>query len=235
MMTCVQMAVCTISLTGFGVKISQLIISLAGVSISLALIATMVTALILGMGMTTTAAYVIAASVLSPALQGLGLSALAGHLFIFYFAIISGITPPVCISVFTAAAIAASRWLSTAWIAMRLSIAAYIVPFIFVFNPEYLMQGKPLNILFHFLMGVVAMFPIAAGALGYFLKPTSLLDRLLFMIGGLAMLHPSILTDLFGIALVAIGLRRQYGPGFLKSYVGKYLSRKFRTLLGGNH
>jgi TRAP transporter 4TM/12TM fusion protein len=218
MMSCVQMAVCTISLTGFGVKISQLIISLAGVNISLALIATMVTALILGMGMTTTAAYVIAASVLSPALQSLGLSPLAGHLFIFYFAIISGITPPVCIAVFTGAAIAGSKWLSTAWIAMRLSIAAYIVPFIFAFKPEYLMQGKPLIILLHFLMGVVAMFPIAAGALGYFLKPTNLLDRLLFMIGGLAMLHPSILTDLFGLLLVAIGLRRQYGPGFLKSY-----------------
>jgi len=177
---------------------------------ALALIATMVTALILGMGMTTTAAYVIAASVLSPALKGLGLPPLAGHMFIFYFAIMSAITPPVCIAVFTGAAIAGSRWVSTAWIAMRLSIAAFIVPFIFVLKPEFLMQGNPLNILFHFLVGVVAMFPIAAGALGYFLKPTNLLERLLFLIGGLALLHPSIVTDLFGLALVAIGLLRQY-------------------------
>jgi TRAP-type uncharacterized transport system fused permease subunit len=98
---------------------------------------------------------------------------------------------------------------------MRLSIAAYIVPFIFVYKPEFLMHGNPFTILIHFLGAAAAMFPIAGGMLGYLLKPTDLLDRLLLVIGGLALLHPSIHTDLLGLALIALGLRRQYGPGLL--------------------
>lgn len=142
MMSCVQMAVTMISLTGFGVKISQLIIELAGTSMVLALAATMLTALILGMGMTTTAAYVIAAAVLVPAMQGIGMPLLASHLFIFYFAIKSGLTPPVCITVFTASAIAGSPWLKTAWQSMKLGIGGYIIPFYFLFMPGYLFDAS---------------------------------------------------------------------------------------------
>lgn len=94
MMSCVQVAVTIISLTGFGVKVSEIIIGLSGQNVALALIAAMLTAIILGMGMTTTAAYVIAAAVLVPAMEGMGFDPLASHLFIFYFAIKSGLTPP---------------------------------------------------------------------------------------------------------------------------------------------
>ncbi len=209
MMSCVQMAVTMISLTGFGVKISEIILSLAGMNIFLALIATMITAIILGMGMTTTAAYVIAAAVLGPALAKMGIPALAGHLFIFWFAIKSGLTPPVCIAVFTAAAISGGNWLRLAWISIRLGIGGYIMPFFFVFYPVFLMQGHPLKILSSAILAIIAMFPLEASIMGHWLKPTTILERILFFAGGLAILHPSLITDLLGLVLIVMGLLSQ--------------------------
>jgi TRAP transporter 4TM/12TM fusion protein len=209
MMSCVQMAVTMISLTGFGVKISEIILSLAGLNIFLALIATMITAIILGMGMTTTAAYVIAAAVLGPALERMGVDALAGHLFIFWFAIKSGLTPPVCIAVFTAAAISGGNWLRLAWISIRLGIGGYIMPFFFVFYPVFLMQGDPIKIIFSAILAIIAMFPLEASIMGHWIKPTTVLERILFFAGGLAILHPSLLTDLIGLALIVVGLLSQ--------------------------
>lgn len=209
MMSCVQMAVTMISLTGFGVKISEIIMSLAGVNIFLALLATMICAIILGMGMTTTAAYVIAAAVLGPALDGLGLSPLAGHLFIFWFAIKSGLTPPVCIACFTAAAISGANWLRLAWIAIRLGIGGYIMPFFFVFYPVFLMKGTPFEIIMMAVLAILAMFPLEAAVMGHFIKPATILERILFFAGGIAVLHPDLITDITGLALIALGLISQ--------------------------
>jgi TRAP transporter 4TM/12TM fusion protein len=209
MMSCVQMAVTMISLTGFGVKISEIIMSLAGINIMLALIATMICAIILGMGMTTTAAYVIAAAVLGPALEGLGLPPLAGHLFIFWYAIKSGLTPPVCIACFTAAAIAGASWIRLAWIAIRLGIGGYLMPFFFVFYPVFLMRGTPFEVIMMAALAILAMFPLEAAVMGHFIKPTTVLERLIFFAGGLAVLHPSWTTDLIGLALIGLGLLSQ--------------------------
>ncbi len=200
MMSCVQMAVTLISLTGFGVKVSAGILSLAGTHIMLALFATMLIAMLLGMGMTTTAAYVIAAAVLVPAMELLGLPALASHLFIFYFAIKSGLTPPVCITVFTAAAIAGGHWLRTAWYAIRLGIGGYILPFYFILMPEYLMQGNPWMIAYAVISGIAAMFAIEAGLMGFFNKPSTILERLLYTIAGFLILAP------IGYSLVGYGV-----------------------------
>lgn len=205
MMSCVQMAVTMISLTGFGVTVSELIISLAGTSVMLALLATMGTAIILGMGMTTTAAYVIAAAVLGPALAGLGVPTLAGHLFIFYFAIKSGLTPPVCIAVFTATAIAGGSWLRTAWDAIRLGIGGYIVPFYFIYNPSLLFVGSWSKILWVSLAAIAAMFAIEAGVMGFLRKSSTPLERILYIAGGLFLLHPDPITDAIGAILFALG------------------------------
>ena len=209
MMSCVQMAVTMISLTGFGVKISEVILEVGRTDVILALVATMVTALILGMGMPTTAAYVIAAAVIAPALVGMGLPPLAAHLFIFYFATKSALTPPVCIAVYTAAAISGGNVLRLAWISMRLGIGAYIMPYFFVFEPAFLMQGPPVEILFKALLAILAMFPIEAAVMGCWLKPTTILERLLFIAGGLALIHPSLVTDMAGLVLVTLGLLSQ--------------------------
>ena len=204
MMSCVQMAVTMISLTGFGVKVSSLIIALAGTSLALALVAAMITALILGMGMTTTAAYVIAASVLVPAMKGLGLPLLASHLFIFYFAIKSGLTPPVCITVYTASAIAGSNWLRTAWNSMRLGIGGYIIPFYFLMMPGYLMKGDVWWIIYLVISGLVAMFAIEAGVMGYLTKPSTILERILYTGAGLLILGP-VMYSIVGYGLFGLG------------------------------
>ncbi len=204
MMSCVQMAVTMISMTGFGVKVSAGILSLAGTSMFMALIATMLIAMLLGMGMTTTAAYVIAAAVLVPALEQMGLNPLASHLFIFYFAIKSGLTPPVCITVFTAAAIANSPWLKTAWISMRLGIGGYILPFYFILMPEYLMQGHPGLIIYAIVSGVAAMLAIEAGIMGFFNKSSTMLERILYVVAGLMILGPWTIS-LGGYALWIVG------------------------------
>lgn len=205
MMACVQIAVSLISLTGFGVKVSELIIEISSYNVYLALIATMLTAIILGMGMTTTAAYVIAAAVLVPALQQMGINPLAAHLFIFYFAIKSGLTPPVCITVFTTTAIAGGNWIKAAWNSMKLGIGGYIMPFFFMFVPAYLMKGSAWEVLFIFVGAFVAMFAIEAGVLGYWRKPSTLLERALYITGGLIMMAPGHWTFI-GLGIFFIGL-----------------------------
>ncbi len=205
MMACVQIAVSLISLTGFGVKVSELIIEISGYNLYLALIATMLTAIILGMGMTTTAAYVIAAAVLVPALQQMGINPLAAHLFIFYFAIKSGLTPPVCITVFTTTAIAGGSWIKAAWNSMKLGIGGYIMPFFFIFVPSYLMKGPAWEVLFIFIGAFVAMFAIEAGVLGYWKKPATPLERALYISGGLIMMAPGHWTFV-GLAIFTLGL-----------------------------
>jgi len=205
MMSCVQVAVTLISFTGFSIKVSEVIIGVAGVNILLALILTMVCAIILGMGMTTTAAYVIAAAVLAPSLIGMGLPSLASHLFIFYFAILSALTPPVCIAVFTASAISGAKWLQIAVIAMALGIGGYIIPFYFIFDPALLMQGEPITIMIHTLTALAGVFFLAVGILGHWFKSVTILERLLFIAAGLALMHPGLVTDGIGVALAASG------------------------------
>lgn len=209
MMSCVQVAVTVISLTGFGVKVSEIIINLSGHNVYLALVAAMLTAIILGMGMTTTAAYVIAAAVLVPAMEGMGLDPLASHMFIFYFAIKSGLTPPVCIAVFTAVAISGGNWLRAAWDSMRLGIGGYIMPFYFLFVPSFLMKGSWEDIIFHAIGAFVAMFTIEAGLMGYFTKPLTWIERLLYFGGGLVMMAPGYYTFVgLGISAVALLLEK---------------------------
>jgi TRAP transporter 4TM/12TM fusion protein len=210
MMSCVQIVVTLINATGLGVKISEFIVNLAGNNSFLALIAVMIVAIILGMGMSTTAAYVIAASALGPAMVTLGLPPLPSHLFIFYFAIAAGITPPVCVAVFTARAISEGSWIKIAIISMGLSLGGYIIPYFFIYQPAILMQAGTLSIIRVLITVVIAMFIIEAGVFGYLKKPATVIERVLFIIGGLFLLNSTLLTDVIGVSLVGIGLVLHY-------------------------
>lgn len=206
MMACVQIVVSLISLTGFGVKISEFIIELSGYNTYLALTAAMVTALILGMGMTTTAAYVIGAAVLAGALQYMGFDPLAVHLFIFYFAIKSGITPPVCITVFTTAAIAGANWVRTAIDSMKLGIGGYIMPFFFVFYPAYLMKGSIYEIFFALIGAAVAMFAIELSILGHFRGKMNYVLRTALFASGILMMIPHLRETLIGMSIFLLSV-----------------------------
>jgi TRAP-type uncharacterized transport system fused permease subunit len=132
---CAGLIIGVLNMTGLGVKVTSVIIGLAGGQLWLALLLTALACLILGMEVPTTAAYVICVSVAGPALQELGLPALHAHLFVFWYALLSTITPPVCGAVFIAAGMAEAPWLKVAGQAMRIGLGLYLVPLAFVFNP----------------------------------------------------------------------------------------------------
>lgn len=162
-----QILVSMINLTGVGVTLSSLIVTLAGDSVFLVALIVGLVCLVMGMGLPTTAAYVLVAAVLAPAMTGVGVDPLSAHLFVFYFATISVITPPVCVAVFVGAGIAKTNWLPAAGEAVRLGAVTYIVPFLFVLYPGMTMQGGASAVLSAAIAGgtlVVAVPALLAGA-----------------------------------------------------------------------
>jgi len=199
---CAQIVIGMFNLTGLGIKISELVIGLSMGIEFLALFFTMVVCVILGMGLPTTAAYVLAASVAGPALIKLGIAPLAAHLFIFYFAIMSAITPPVCAAVFAAAAIARSNWLTTGWLAVKIGFAGFIVPFLFVYRPALLFLGSPGEAVWSSLGSIIGVMAMAGAAMGYFGDRSRWYESILLAIGSFCLLKPGLITDLIGFALV---------------------------------
>ena len=169
------------------------------------LLFTAITCIVLGMGLPTTAAYVIAASILAPSLIKLGLAPLTAHLFVFYFACLSAITPPVALAAYAGSAIAKSNPMKTGINATKLAIAAFIVPFIFAYNPQMLFENvtsvfQVVQIVITALLGI---FAVAAGLEGYILRKMGWPLRVLAVIGGLTLLIPGTVSDLIGLVIVA--------------------------------
>ena len=155
-----QVLVSMINLTGIGVTLSSLIVTLAGESVALVALVVAFVCLIMGMGLPTTAAYVLVAAVLAPAMTAVGVDPLAAHLFVFYFATISVITPPVCVAVFVGAGIAQTPWTSAAAEAVRLGAVTYVVPFMLLLYPGMIMQGGALAITEAAISGLVLVLAI---------------------------------------------------------------------------
>jgi TRAP transporter 4TM/12TM fusion protein len=195
---CAQLIVCMLNMTGIGVKLCASIIELSGGNLLLTLFLAMIICLILGMGIPTTAAYVLAASAVGPAISGLGASPFSVHMFIFYFAIISAITPPVCSAVYVASAIAQSNWWRTGWIATRLGLSGFIVPYMFFYAPTLLLFGDPLMILMNSVSAAFGVIALSAAAMGFLLKPLSWIERLCLLAAAFLLIDPSFLTDLAG-------------------------------------
>jgi len=191
-----------INLTGVGIKLSEFIIGASGQSLFAALFFAMLVCIILGMGLPTTAAYVLAASVVAPALVKLGALPLAAHLFVFYFAIISAITPPVCAAVYVAAAIARADWVKTGLIATRLGLAGFVVPYMFIFAPALLWRGEWLEIGWATVTACVGVIALAGGTMGFFVRPANWLERLALVAAALLLIKPGIYTDAAGFALL---------------------------------
>jgi TRAP transporter 4TM/12TM fusion protein len=198
-----------LSLTGLGGKFSELLINIAGHNLLLALIATMIVALILGMGMPTTAAYAIGASVLAPAIVTLGapygVTPLAAHMFLFYFAVISAVTPPVALAAFAAASIARAPMWATGIQATRLSIAGFIIPYMFVYGPALLLgQTAWSDSILALVTGTIGTLCLAGAVIGYLLRPATVVERLLLLPAALLLIKPGLLTDALGLGLLAV-------------------------------
>jgi TRAP transporter 4TM/12TM fusion protein len=205
-----QIVVTLISLTGVGIKLSQMLMDLSHGSLFISLFLAMTISLILGMGIPTVAAYVLCAAVVAPALTSLGLTPLTAHMFIFYFAVISAITPPVCPSVYVAASIGQCDWIRTAKFAIMLGLAGFLVPFVFVYSPGLLLQGNVLGILKAIASGTVGVIAIAAGVSGFLILETPIWQRVLLIAGSVLLLEPSFLGDLIGYVTVALIGLQQY-------------------------
>jgi TRAP-type uncharacterized transport system fused permease subunit len=169
------------------------------------LVMTSLIALILGMGMPTTAVYVIVALTLAPAVTKLGILPLAAHLFVFYWAMLSMITPPICIAAYAGAAIARTSPMRTGYACMRLGIIAYVVPFVFVFDPLLLLEGPPALVTLAIATAVIGTIVIGIAMVGYFVRPLGWLQRWLLLLAGMALLIPPGGTIFFSWALNAAG------------------------------
>lgn len=201
LLACAQIVISLISLTGVGVKLSSFVIGFAEESLFLALVLTAIICIILGMGLPTTAAYVIASSVLGPALIQLGIEPLVAHLFIFYFAIMATITPPVCAAVFLAAALANTGWWKTAVNAMKLALSAYIVPFAFVYSDSLLMMGPISERVTSTVTAFIGVFLITVASIGYIWRDLNFLLRIILGLAGILLITPVVTYSIIGFLI----------------------------------
>lgn len=197
-----------ITLTGLGLKMGNGLVAVAGGNQLLTLILTMLASIILGMGVPTTANYLITSTIMAPAVMGvMGCSMLTAHMFTFYFGIVADITPPVALAAMAGAAIAKSRPMATGFNAVKLAIAAFLVPYMFVFNEHMLMIGAQwYDIVQIVITALIGMLGVGAALEGYFTRHAHLLQRIMFLAGGLLLIDPNIVTDIMGITLVAVAV-----------------------------
>ena len=197
---CAGIVIGVIGLTGLGMKVSTIIISFSGGKVIFALLLSMVTAIIFGMGLPTTVSYLLCVSVLAPVLINMGILPLAAHMFIFYFACLSGITPPVALAAYTAAGIAGTGPLKTATEGSKLAIIAFFVPYMFVFNTAYLMQGDMKSILWALLIGIATCYSIAAVVQGWLITRLGKMFRFGFLVTTVLLFVQNRIFDLVGLA-----------------------------------
>jgi len=201
---CAGIIIGVINLTGLGLKFTSLILVIAGNSLIPALIFTMLAGIVLGMGLPTTAAYIVQAALLIPALIKLGVPLIAAHLFVFYFAIISAITPPVAMAVYAAAGIGGSNLWRTGLEAVRIGATGFIIPFMFVYGPSLLMIGSLGTIITTIISSSIGVVALSAGLMGWLLKEATYLERAMLVAGALLLIKPGLYTDAVGSVLLII-------------------------------
>ena len=208
---CAGIIVGTVTLTGLGLKMGNGLVALAGGQLLPTLVLTMISSLILGMGAPTTANYIITSTIAAPALLKLGVNVLTAHMFVFYFGIIADITPPVALAAFAGSAIAKSDPIKTGINASKLAIAAFLIPYIFVINPQLLLINTTgLEIVQITITSLIGMFGIGIAMEGFIMGKVNIVLRILFLLGGLALIDPGLYTDLIGMAVIALGIFYQW-------------------------
>jgi TRAP transporter 4TM/12TM fusion protein len=201
---CAGIIVGVISLTGVGARFSGVLLDLAGVSQLLALFFAMCIAILLGMGMPTTAAYAVAASVVAPGLVQLGIPTLTAHFFVFYFAVLSAITPPVALASYAAAGISGANPMETSVASFKIGIAAFIVPFMFFYSSAILMEGDWYIVLKAAVTAIFGVFLLSSGVQGWFFgAPAAWFMRVGIVLSALFMISGGLVTDIIGLVIFA--------------------------------
>lgn len=195
-----------VSLTGAILAMGAAILKLSGGLLITTLILTMLTATVLGMGLPTTACYVLTSTIAAPAIIQLGIPPLAAHLFVFYYGILSAITPPVATAAYTAAGLSGADPNQTGWAAVRLATTGFIIPFMFVYSPELLLPTG-LSILAAIrviITSVIGVFALALSVEGYYHRKLNIIERLMAAVGSLCLINSSLMTDVVGLGLIAV-------------------------------
>jgi TRAP transporter 4TM/12TM fusion protein len=195
-----------IELSGIGVKISTLILDLSGGNLIITLILVALASFVMGMGLDSIPVYVTLATLMAPALIQLGISEMAAHLFVIYWGLASFFTPPLCIAVYVAIALSGSKLWETGWEAVRLGIAAFIIPFAFVLDGGLLLQGSAAKIVWAIATAVAGAVLVACGIRGYAFTQIGSIRRLLIGVGGILLIGPGVYAPLIGLALAAIAM-----------------------------
>ncbi len=199
------------TMTGLGVKLSGAIISLAGGSLFLTLILTMVASLILGMGVPTIPTYIITSTMAAPALAVYGVPPLVAHMFVFYFGLLADLTPPVALAAFAGAGIARADPTKTGFSAVRLALAGFVVPFVFVYdNSLLLLNTTLLGAVIITLAATAGIVLLGAGAIGYFVIQANIYERVVFIAAALCLIVPGLASDMVGLGLGALAIGSQW-------------------------
>jgi TRAP transporter 4TM/12TM fusion protein len=208
---CAGIVIGCVTITGLGIVFTQLVVALAQNSLILALVLTAMAGIILGMGMPTTPAYIMMVALLVPAVIKMGAVTPAAHMFAFYFAILSAITPPVALAVFAAASLAKANMWTTGWAAVRIAAPAYIVPFMFVYEPALLLIGDWTTSLHATISATIGVIALAASLFGYLLTACAMWQRVLLFASALLLIKPGLITDAIGLALLILVVAVQLG------------------------
>ena len=190
------------NLTGLGLVLGDNIVSLAGGSVLITTFLTMIVCVILGMGLPTTACYIVTATIAAPALMKLGVNPLAAHMFTYYFACLSNLTPPVAIASYGAAGLSGQSPSAVGWTGFRISLAGFLIPFTFIFNPELLLVGGNfVSITISTVTSIIGVIALASSLQNYLYAPMNVVQRAGMFFGALLLIFPGIITDIAGVAL----------------------------------
>jgi len=199
---CSGIVIGVVGITGLGLAFTSFIIGLSHGILFLALVLTMIASIILGMGLPTTAKYIILSTLAAPAIHKMGVPMLAAHLFILYYGVIADITPPVALAAYAGAGIARANAMRTGFTALGLALAGFIVPFMFAYNQALLFQAPLWKVLLTSGTAILGVIALAACVQNYYISKLNLLERVLFAITALALIKPGLWTDLFGLAIL---------------------------------
>jgi TRAP transporter 4TM/12TM fusion protein len=207
----------SLELSGVGLKISRFIVDLAGGNLLLTLLFVGFVSLIVGMGLDATPGYITLATLMAPALVRLGVSDMAAHLFVIYWGLASFYTPPTCIAVYVTTGLAGSKVWETGWEAVRLGIAAFLIPFAFVLNDGLLLRGGLSHIVIAIATAIVGAMMLAAGIRGYAFGHLNVLQKLLIFVGGLLFIAPGFYMPLIGLGIGLLALSQSSMIRFIRS------------------
>jgi TRAP transporter 4TM/12TM fusion protein len=207
---CAGIVIACVTITGLGITFTQFVIALSQNSLAIALALTALAGIILGMGMPTTPAYIVMVSLLVPAIIKLGATAPAAHMFAFYFAILSAITPPVALAVYAAAGLARTDIWKTGWEAVRLAAPAYIIPFMFIYEPSLMLIGDWTTSMTSSVSAILGVICLAAGIQGWLLHDAKWWERVLLLAAALLLIKPGYVTDAIGLACFGLAMTSQW-------------------------